>query len=49
MIYDQACILEEVQHFYQSLYREKDSELLELDHEDIIQNYEIPKLDKCFT
>lgn len=39
MIYDQARILDEVKKFYENLYTEKDSELLDLDLEDIIQNY----------
>lgn len=49
MIYDQARILDEVKKCYENLYIEKDSELLDLDLEDIIQNYEVPKLDKCLS
>ena len=45
MIYDQAEILNEVKRFYQNLYANKDSELLDLDLEDIIKN-QVPKLDK---
>jgi hypothetical protein len=46
VIYDQSDILHHVKLFYENLYFCKDSDLLDVDLEDIIKTPDVPRLDK---